>query len=294
MDDSLGEEKPTIDEPWECSFSIKLPPGPGEEPKSFTFMYGDPDTAAIFMQSHHVARLRDTKNEMTATDLHTYIEHGYITATQLAARILDPEHQSKYNIYSQSLFDFQRAMRVYFDLPDARVELQVTSRTLALSKWWKATTATVGKSNDWILSHVFSCIALFETGFVDVDPETIGENVIAVSNTNSIFVARALLLDPAAVIPVVPVERIIGNVGKPGLAFLITPPNQKIRKTDYASWNLVAHDPFDGRAHDSFGRTTLHLSFTRYKLPLDIGMRGARDQPAVFLETAVSIYDRGE
>lgn len=273
---------------------IALSPRPGEEAKSYMFMYGDVDKAAIFMPSHRAARWRDIKREMSTTDLAACIDDRYVTASQLVDRILDPLHQGKHDLYFESLRAIKQAERIYSDLPGARVELQVTSRPLALSKWWQGTIHSETGLEDRSLSRIFSCISLFETGLLDVDPGTIGENVIAVSHTNSIFVASALLMDPAAAVPVVPVERIIGNVGKPGLAFLISPPDPKMRKIDYASWNLVAHETFDGKPQDNFRGTSLHLSFTGYELPLDIGTRGARDQPAAFVETVVSVYDRGE
>lgn len=278
----------------ERTCSVPIPPGPGQEVMNYTFVYGDANTAAIFVPTRGRLTLKTLENEMSAKDMVLCIERGDVTESQLAARLLDPGHCQEFDVYFESLRAIHEAEQIYSQLPGARVDLQVTSLTLSSSKWWKACREDVRKSNARTLNHVFSCIALFETGFMDVDPAAIGEDVIAISNANSIFVACELLLDPTAAAPVVPVERITGNIGKPGFAFLITPPNPKVRKIDYKSWNIIAHEPFDGKFQDSFRSTSLHLSFTGYELPLDVGQRGTRDVPALFIETAVSVYDRGE
>jgi hypothetical protein len=57
---------------------------------------------------------------------------------------------------------------------------------------------------------------------------------------------------------------------------------------------VVGHEPFDGKLQDNFTSTSLHLSFTGYELPLDVGERGTRVFPAVFIQTAISVYDCGE
>lgn len=231
---------------------------------------------------------------MSTKDLILYIEHRDITGPQLAAGLLDPRHFDNFAIYFESLCAIAEANQIYSQLPGARVDLQVTSSPLSKSRWWRTFSKRIPRPGTRVLRDVFSCIALFETGFLDVDPAAIGEETIAVSNANSIFVASELLLDPSAPVPPVPIERITGNIGKPGFAFLVTPPNPKVRGIDHQSWNLIAHEPFDGKCQDNFGSTSLHLSFTGYELPLDVGQRGVREAPALFIETAVSVYDRGE
>jgi hypothetical protein len=144
------------------------------------------------------------------------------------------------------------------------------------------------------LQATFSCIAYFETGSYDIDPSNIGNQAFAISHSSSIFVASQLLGDPHEESRHAPVERIVGNVGKPGLAILITPPHPKIRKLDFSSWHKIAHEPFDGTAQNNFQGTSFHLSFTGYELPLNVDSRSGRDVLAYFLETAVSVYNHGE
>lgn len=48
------------------------------------------------------------------------------------------------------------------------------------------------------------------------------------------------------------------------MVFLIAPTEPKVKPLEYDSWNLVNHADFDGKMHDSFQNTTLHLSFTDF------------------------------
>ncbi|KAL8718339.1 MAG: hypothetical protein Q9225_004518 [Loekoesia sp. 1 TL-2023] len=143
------------------------------------------------------------------------------------------------------------------------------------------------------LAYCLSCIASFETGYLDLDPGKLQE-VFAVSHENSIYVASPLLADPSEPLPLYPVRRIIGNIGKPGLAVLVAPQVPKMRALGYDAWNFITHRPFDGQLEDNFAATSLHLSMTGYQLPLNTGTHGSRDHEAVFVESVISVYDRGD
>jgi hypothetical protein len=56
----------------------------------------------------------------------------------------------------------------------------------------------------------------------------------------------------------------------------------------------VNHDPSDGGEEDSFSETSLHISYTDWQLPIDIGARGKRDVEAHYVEAAIGVYDRGK
>jgi len=45
---------------------------------------------------------------------------------------------------------------------------------------------------------------------------------------------------------------------------------------------------------NTFEGTTLHLSFTNWKLPLDTGARGTVNQDVSYIETVISVHDCGE
>jgi hypothetical protein len=75
---------------------------------------------------------------------------------------------------------------------------------------------------------------------------------------------------------------------------MIPPKNPLTRKTDISNWQFVNHNTFDGQLHDSFSSTTLHLGFTEYVFPVDVGSHGNRDFEVYFQESLVSVHDRGE
>ena len=53
---------------------------------------------------------------------------------------------------------------------------------------------------------------------------------------------------------------------------------------------------YDARVIDSFPNTSLHLSFTEFKLPIATGLSsiGSFDADAVIVESLVSVHDHGE
>ena len=74
---------------------------------------------------------------------------------------------------------------------------------------------------------------------------------------------------------------------------LVPPQNPILRKVDQGAWKVISTTAFDGKAVDHFGHTTLHLSFTEYNSPIFDGLRGGQDSQVFFLESVVSIHDKG-
>jgi hypothetical protein len=116
------------------------------------------------------------------------------------------------------------AEKIYSNLRGAKVYLQVTSSTISKSSWW----TKFQKSERQTLKAIFSCIAYFQTGGLDLDTSTIGPETLAVCHASSVFVAWRLLSDP------LDVDSITGNIGKPGLVLLLSPVSPQIRKLDMA------------------------------------------------------------
>ena len=141
------------------------------------------------------------------------------------------------------------------------------------------------------LAASFACIAFLESGNIDLHPNGLN-NVMALSSGDSLFIANALLSDPAATYKS-QLRRIRGNVGRAGIAFLVPPQQVITRKAESQDWNFLDYGEFDGLIIDSFKGTTLHMSFTDYVLPLDTGSR-LRDVEAYFLETVISVHDKGQ
>lgn len=147
----------------------------------------------------------------------------------------------------------------------------------------------------FILSRnaTFSCIGFFESGGFQISPEYL-DNVMALSVGNSIYVAAPLLCDPSINPRSDDVRRILGNIGRSGLAFMFPPAAPKLKGWDVSSFQVVRHDVFDGQALDCFQNTSLHLGFSGYESPINVGSHGGRYTEAYFLESIVSVHDRGE
>ena len=131
----------------------------------------------------------------------------------------------------------------------------------------------------------------FESGSYDLHPSAL-ERVFAMSSGNSLFVAAPLLNDPSQCYHSHVVLRVVGNIGRAGIAMLIAPQDPRTRKLEADTWELISHAPFDGKIEDSFQNTSLHLSFTQYTMPVNTGYYGGRDIEAFSLESLISVYDR--
>ncbi|RLL96809.1 hypothetical protein CFD26_105475 [Aspergillus turcosus] len=140
-------------------------------------------------------------------------------------------------------------------------------------------------------ANAFSCIARFETGLIDLDPGDIG-TALALCSEDSIFVAAVVLSDPFDPPASHDIRHILGNIGHPGLTLLVAPQEPKIRKPSDA-FNVVAHAPYDFQRENNFTGTSLHLSFTDWKFPLNPGDERTIDQEVMVVESVISVLDRG-
>lgn len=138
----------------------------------------------------------------------------------------------------------------------------------------------------------FSCLAMFESGQFVISPERLG-SVIAMSSYDSIYVASALVSDPAEDNIQRPIKRVVGNMGLSAMAFMFPVADPRFKEADSGSWHLINHSPFDGQFIDCFEGTSLHLSLTDFELVLDVGARGFRDRHAVLLESVITVNDKG-
>ncbi|KAI8633138.1 hypothetical protein F5Y19DRAFT_291497 [Xylariaceae sp. FL1651] len=142
-------------------------------------------------------------------------------------------------------------------------------------------------------SSTFSCLLLLQTGSLSVPPAALLD-VMAMATGDSIYIAKSLISDPTEKCLAHEISRIKGSIGKPGIALMIPPKSPLMRQMDLSNWQCVNHNAFDGQLHDSFSSTTLHLGFTDYLFPADVGNHGNRDFEVYFLESLVSVHDRGE
>lgn len=115
------------------------------------------------------------------------------------------------------------------------------------------------------------------------------------SSGNSLYVAAALLCDPYNESKATELKRVVGNVGRSGITFLISPPEVKTREPDPEKWMSINHRAFDGCLEDHFQSTSMHLSFTQYEIPLltENDPRHIIDRSAVLVESLISVFEGG-
>ncbi|GME24072.1 hypothetical protein EV356DRAFT_519402 [Neofusicoccum parvum] len=138
-----------------------------------------------------------------------------------------------------------------------------------------------------------SCVAYMDSGSQDIKPSVL-ENVMAMSFGDSLYIAMQLACDPWENPAEYELKRVLGNVGRPGITFLVPPKNPIMRKIDPQSWKIVNNASFNFRAENHFHRTSLHLNFTDYYFPIANEQRHGRDSEAFYLEAVVSVHESGE
>lgn len=190
------------------------------------------------------------------------------------------------------------AKEIYKLLPGATVDLGVASKLLAKMPWVRHIVTQSSDRTFELLpldrSIAFSCIASLESGSFGIEPSSL-EGVMAIAVEGSIYIAAPLLCDPTERPNSYEIRRVRGSIGKHGMALLIPPQNTRVRDDlDGKNWNLVNHNHFDGKSENSFSSTTMHLWFTDYILPLSVGNHGSRSFEVYFLESVVSVHDKGK
>ena len=142
------------------------------------------------------------------------------------------------------------------------------------------------------LATTFACIAMMETGSFNFEPSELSA-VFALSSADSMYIASALLRDPAkGDSQQAGIRRVTGNIGRAGMTLMIPPPDPMVREYGVDDWYLYRHEAFDGVLDDSFKGTSLQLSFTEWKQEVSVGTVGGKDVEAYFLETLISVYDK--
>ena len=279
----------------------------------FDFVAGNSNNAALYrlrrkVFSRDANLIRDFEvvnflrsGKVRSGPLQQYLEFPYNNSFFMDISTLDFRQE-----YYYSLLTLAKATQLYRTLPGATVSMGVTSRPLHAAKWpkWPKWAKWVNRNGmERIISHdtfsraeAFACIAMFESGTLDIDPNTL-ESVMAISSGNSIYVADALLRDPvesciSSGMGKHGITRILGNLDRPGVVMLVPPQAPLVRAEEPDSWRLVNHNLFDNKLEESFTGTSLHLSSTEYEIPLSVPI-GAVDAEATMLESLLSVFDRG-
>ena len=221
---------------------------------------------------------------------------------------VEPSQRARSNHLSvlETLRAIATAASVYAHMPNATVALRVIDYGALTKAHWleNKQQPTLRAENEnheinmllpYVLSRsaTFACVSMFESGGFDLQGDDL-KRVMAMSAGDSIFVAAPLLCDPAVRSEPSELRRIAGNIGRAGIAFMVPPICPRIKKLELESYQVINHDFYNGKVENNFQDTTLHLGFSGYEFPLDVGDHGGRNREAFFLETLISVHDRGE
>jgi len=269
---------------------------------STTFFVGDADLAAICSVTQtrtlgSVARPTPMPGFILSSEfLEDALPKRQFDEKKLASHFSSSCHQS-IEAEIASLRACAMMAQVYKSLPGASISAMVVEQCLSTAKWIPKydTNFSCIMPPTLTLAQAFACIAMFESGTCDLDPRALTE-VFAMSSGNSLYIAGALLCDPYEQLSSSEIRRVVGNVGRTGITFLISPAEVNVREADPQKWMAINHEPFDGKMENHFEHTSIHLSsFTEYKISLvtENTAHHMIDSAAVLLETLVSVYDKG-
>jgi hypothetical protein len=240
-----------------------------------------PDNERVPLQSTNSFYLQDFSDIFSRNALQVPLLHTYF-------------HEREFVEYFKSLRALSTAAEVYKLVPNATIDLGISSRPLH-SSFWASSVGQSGHPSAYSFKldrrTTFACIAYLDSGWIDIQPNLLTD-VMAMSSGNSIFVTSTLLCDPSETPADHEIKRVVGNIGRAGIAMLISPQHTKTRKLDSGSWKVINHAPYNGKPEDCFKSTSLHLSFTPYTQPINIGDHGLQDTEVYFIESVVSVHDR--
>lgn len=271
-------------------------------PIKFKYVVGDLSEAAIFQRTD-ISLVPDGQplvvEDVAWSDIKNYLEKRIISPRRLHQHMSDlgpisPNLQTRHNELVPSLRALAKLDELYGHLPGATISprLLTSDFTLGDAKW-AAHSVDIPRVPGPRISVAFACIAMCETGILDLDPLGL-ESVMAVSSGDSLYIASNVVQDPAQPVQGPGVKRVVGNIGRAGLALLIPPREPKLPVQNPDSWKMINHASFDGKAENCFPSTSLHLGFSGYEFPLAVDNHGGRFTEAFFIEAVVSVHDRGK
>lgn len=274
------------------SYYNDYPTCPQSDPYVIFFQHdvGDPEGICLYrMNPQQPAKLLQDRQIIEHLSKSPSISKGLRRWLNKAVRTYTPEYirpDSDWcptSTLNESLIRLAYAASLYHHLPGATISLSVVKCPIWEVHWFTRLLKE--------LSAKFACITFFETGTIDVQPEQL-KPVMGLSSGNSIYVANSLLQDPIWPNSYGPrgITRIVGNLDHPGVVMLAPPQAPLVRDIEPSCWRIINHSLFTGKAENCFPETTLHLSFTKYEVPLSVPI-GAVDAEISMLETLVAAYD---
>ncbi|KAF5646136.1 hypothetical protein F52700_1826 [Fusarium sp. NRRL 52700] len=286
----------------------------GEEVlQNFLLVCGVAYSAAIFMQETAFVRSANADQPfgpavrpLSMEDIEWCLESDFCEPDKLVSIFyVDPTPTNL------TLRVLAKANKVYQTLPDAAVSTRSLESPLYQAKWAKflpegGRYPVAGgldhpnyRPSSLNLSCSLSCVAYLEGGF-DLEPRDL-ERTFALAFEESIYFSMKLACDPwdsrddpYGSAQDYELKRFTGNIGRSGLTFLIPPKTSMIMELEETSWRMMSSSEFDGKSENYFPKTSMHLSFTEYYVPLvQSGDVQEQDSQVFLLESVVSVYDAG-
>ena len=282
----------------------------------YQLLFGRFGRAALYVTTQSASQFTDplepTIHKAIIDEVEAALDSGSINPRSLREQIyswLDIHCGDAFRNHRASFLALTFATSLYANMPGATINLEVMNLSLFQAAWagdefkddyvymdLSDTSRSQDISTDTLgerVARALSCIAWFESGEFDFKNRNLRE-VMALSTGDSIYVATALITDPSTNTYERPITRVFGNIDRPEMSLLISPPDPMMEKVKAGAWNLINHEEFDGTFQNCFASTSLHLRFTDFEMSMDVGQRGLRDRQAVLVEAIVSIDDRGE
>jgi hypothetical protein len=279
----------------------------------FQLVAGDTNSVALFEKVRSSLDLgkivtHDLFPKLSITEMNDYIKRDMFGSRALRIHLSILGEQDEQKELLQSLRAVASCVKIYENFPGATIspEIIALDKPIGTYKWALATQRAheAGKASgedkyDSFLAYnlsrqcAFAVICMLDTGNLDMDPSYL-DDVMAISSGDSLYIAAPLLYDPATELQPSDIRRVVGNIGRAGLALLIPPKNPEIRQPDPNMWKVINHNEFKGSLEDCFPNTSLHLSFTGYVLPVVVGDHGSRFVEAFYIETRISVHDSGK
>ncbi|KAI4255102.1 MAG: hypothetical protein LQ352_002731 [Teloschistes flavicans] len=276
----------------------------------YRFMYGSIDDAALFITEERDPQFVNVvmPAEANANEMYALFENDKMDTIQTVGQLDWYLRHAKVDVdpYIKSLKAISTAAKIYAHFPHASVDVRILQQPL-YDAFCVRTCISPSNGNfalfpegslqalqPYVLSdgQAFACLAMFESGQYNMDPNQLAD-VVAMCSGDSIFVRAALLADPHERMGSGEIRGLIGNIGRPGISFLVPPKAPLLKEVSLDEWPLIEHNEFDGCVLDNFQNTSLHLSFSGAGAPVNVGFTGGQDKVVCILEAVFSVYDGG-
>ncbi|KAL8893617.1 MAG: hypothetical protein Q9192_005093 [Flavoplaca navasiana] len=286
------DEEPGDEEPGDKEPSVNTPSDEGRNSVNFYRSFGYNNGACLFHAGNR-PETRDLYDWEIQKILEIYVPNlaRSTSFSEQFCSIIErdvpnsnkEQHDSRISL-RRALSRLVQAANIYRRFPGATVPISIVDSRI--------NDASCFVDLNYTLASKFACIAMFETGSHSIQSTQL-KSVMAMSSGNAIYVADALIQDPIEPNSYGPqgITRIIGNIDHPGVVMLAPPQAPLIRTENADSWRVIDHHKFDGKLENFFSGTSLHLSFTKYEIPLSVSV-GAVDADISMVETLISAHDQ--